>query len=129
MNPELRDAIATFNRRRYFEAAEQFERAIAAVDSELKELVGALNRVAAALHLRFRRGGRQASINLLSQAMFTLEDFKPSRAGIDVERLSLELSAYTEELRASPRGELSGIRHGARLFVERRRAPKIRVSG
>jgi hypothetical protein len=125
VRPELKDPIASFNRGRYFDAAEQFERAAQAIEPELKELVGALNRVAAALHLRFHRGGRQSSINLLSQAMLTLDDFKPARGDIDIERLFTELAAYTEEIRASPRDELSGVRYRARLFVERRRAPKI----
>lgn len=126
MNDELGDAIALFNRGRYFDAAERFERALAPADPELKELVTALNRVAAAMHLRFHRGGRQSAINLLSQAMLALEDFKPARAGIDVERLCLELSAFTEGLRAAPRNQQSGVRYRARLFFERRRAPKIR---
>ena len=127
MDSELKDAIEDFNRGRYFEAAERFERSAASIEPELKELVVALNRVAAALHLRFNRGGRQSSINLLSQAMLTLDDFKPARAGIDIERLSTEISAYTEELRASPRNELSGARYRLRLFTERRRAPRIIV--
>ncbi len=127
MHSDLKDAIDHFNRGRYFDAAERFERAATIVEPELKELVGALNRLAAALHLRFNRGGRQSSINLLSQAMLTLEDFRPSRGGIDVERLSIEISAYTDELRATPRNELSGARYRLRLFTERRRAPKIIV--
>ncbi len=127
MHSDLKDAIDHFNRGRYFDAAERFERAATIVEPELKELVDALNRLAAALHLRFNRGGRQSSINLLSQAMLTLEDFRPSRGGIDVERLSIEISAYTDELRATPRNELSGARYRLRLFTERRRAPKIIV--
>ncbi len=127
MHSDLKDAIDHFHRGRYFDAAERFERAATIVEPELKELVGALNRLAAALHLRFNRGGRQSSINLLSQAMLTLEDFRPSRGGIDVERLSIEISAYTDELRATPRNELSGARYRLRLFTERRRAPKIIV--
>jgi hypothetical protein len=127
MTDEFRAAIAIFNRGSYFDAAELFERTAATAEPELRELIGALNRVAAALHLRFHRGGRQSSINLLSQAMLTLEDFKPARAGVDVERLCRELSAYTEELRTSPRIESSGVRHRARLFIERRRAPKISI--
>ncbi len=127
MHSKLKDAIEDFNRGRYFDAAERFERSAAGIEPELKELVGALNRVAAALHLRFNRGGRQSSINLLSQAMLTLDDFKPARAGIDIERLSTEISAYTEELRLSPRNELSGARYRLRLFTERRRAPRIIV--
>ncbi len=127
VNSDLKDAIAIFNHGDYFDAAERFEHAAAIAEPELKELVGALNRIAAALHLRFHRGGRQSSINLLSQAMLTLDDFRPSRAGIDVDRLFAELEAYAEELRATPRGESSGVKYRARLFVERRRAPKIRV--
>ena len=127
MHSKLKDAIEDFNRGRYFDAAERFERSAAGIEPELKELVGALNRVAAALHLRFNRGGRQSSINLLSQAMLTLDDFKPARAGIDIERLLTEISAYTEELRLSPRNESSGARYRLRLFTERRRAPRIIV--
>lgn len=125
MNDELRRAIAVFNRGRYFEASELFERTGASIGPELKEMVLALNRVAAAMHLRFKRGGRQSAINLLSQAMLTLEDFKPARGGIDVERLFRELSAFTDEIRKSPRGESEGIRYRLRIFRERRRAPRI----
>ena len=100
--PMLDDAIATFNRGDYFAAAEMFELAARTADNDLKTLVTALNRIAAALHLRFERGGRQSSINLLSQAMLSLDDMKPTRGGIDVERLCAELAAYTEEIRSSP---------------------------
>lgn len=123
------DAIEAFNRGEYFEAAEIFELAARSADSDndLKDLAGALNRIAAALHLRFERGGRQSSINLLSQAMLALDDMKPVRRGIDVERLCAELAAYTEEVRAAPRSERDGLKHRARIFLERRRAPKINL--
>jgi len=123
----LDDAIAAFNRGAYFEAAEMFEAASRAAgdDADLKALVVAFNQIAAALHLRFERGGRQASINLMSQAMAGLEDMKPARAGVDLERLCVELAAYTEELRATPRDERDGLKHRARIFLERRRAPKL----
>jgi hypothetical protein len=124
-SPTLDEAIATFNRGDYFAAAEMFELAARTADNDLKALVTALNRIAAALHLRFERGGRQSSINLLSQAMLSLDDLKPTRAGIDVERLCAELAAYTEEIRSSPRTERDGLKHRARIFLERRRAPKI----
>ena len=123
----LGDAIAAFNRGAYFEAAEIFETALLAAgdDDDLKALIVAFNQIAAALHLRFERGGRQASINLMSQAMLALDDMKPARAGVDVERLCVELAAYTEEVRAAPRDERDGLKHRARIFLERRRAPKI----
>jgi predicted metal-dependent hydrolase len=119
------EAIEAFNRGEYFEAAEMFELVTRSADNDLKDLASALNRIAAALHLRFERGGRQSSINLLSQAMLALDDMKPVRAGIDVERLCAELAAYTEEIRATPRSERDGLKHRARIFLERRRAPKI----
>ena len=57
----LGDAIAAFNRGAYFEAAEMFETAAHAAgnDNDLKALIIAFNRIAAALHLRLERGGRQ----------------------------------------------------------------------
>jgi hypothetical protein len=119
------DAIAAFNRGAYFDAAEMFENAARIADDELKTMVAAFNQIAAALHLRFERGGRQASINLMSQAMLALDDMKPERGGIDVERLCVELAAYTDEVRATPRDERDGLKHRARIFLERRRAPKI----
>jgi hypothetical protein len=51
---------------------------------------------------------------------------KPSRDGVDLEALLTELHAYTEELRATPKDEGEGMKHRARLFLERRRAPKIK---
>jgi hypothetical protein len=126
MGDEFGQAIAAFNRGHYFEAAERFEYALAATDSDVQKVAGALGRVAAALHLRFERGGRQAAVNLLSQALLMLEDFRPARAGIDVARLCAELAAMADEIRASPREEREGLRYRARLFVERRCAPKIK---
>jgi hypothetical protein len=121
------EAIDAFNRGEYFDAAEKFEVVALSADKDLKDLATALNRIAAALHLRFERGGRQSSINLLSQAMLALDDMKPTRRGIDVERLCAELAAYTEEVRATPRSERDGLKHRARIFLERRRAPKINI--
>jgi predicted metal-dependent hydrolase len=130
MPTALKQAIATFNRGDYFAASEQFEMAGQEVAEPLKEVVGALHRIAAGLHLRFARGGRQATINLLSQAMMSLDELRPIHAGIDLERLYNELTAYTDEIRASPTEHAAGaLRHRARLFIERRRAPKIVMLG
>jgi hypothetical protein len=128
MSSYLEAAIEEFNRGEYFAAAELFENAAAQSDDIGKTLVVALNRIAAGLHLRFERGGRQAAINLFSQAMLTLDQMKPSRDGVDIETLLTELHAFTEELRATPKDEGEGMKHRARLFLERRRAPKIKRS-
>lgn len=125
MPTALDNAIAAFNRGEYFDAAEKFEQSMPDLDPELKDLVGALNRIAAAMHLRFERGTRQAAINLLSQAMLTLDDMKPERGGINTERLFDEIQAFTEDIRAAPRDERMGLKYRARIFLERRRAPRI----
>jgi predicted metal-dependent hydrolase len=119
------EAIAAFNRGDYFDAAELFEQSASEVEVELKDLASALNRIAAAMHLRFERGTRQGAINLLSQAMVVLEELRPERGGIDVARLFDEIHAFTEEIRSSPRDERRGLKHRARIFLERRRAPRI----
>jgi hypothetical protein len=125
MSPGFESAIAAFNRGDYLAAGELFEQLAAAADDELKGLAGALTRIAAALHLRLEHGGRQSCINLLSQAMLMLDDLRPARAGLDLERLYSEISAFTDDLRASPRDERDGIKRRARIFLERRRSPKI----
>jgi hypothetical protein len=126
--PELKDAIRTFNHGDYFGASEQFETIGHSADESLKDVIGALHRVAAGLHLRFSRGGRQSTINLLSHAMMSLDELRPARAGIDLERLYNELAAFTDELRASPKEfEAGSFKYKARLFLERRRAPRITI--
>ncbi len=104
------DAIATFNRGAYFEAAEMFETAAHSADDDLKGLIVAFNQISAAFHLRFERGGRQASINLMSQAMIALDDMKPARGGVDV--------------RAAVRRAGSLHRRGARDPARRARRPQ-----
>ena len=128
--PQLKEAIGSFNRGDYFAASEQFEIVGHDAEESLKDVVGALHRVAAGLHLRFARGGRQSTINLLSQAMMALDELRPARAGIDLERLYNEVSAFTDEVRASPREHETGaLKQRARLFLERRRAPRIVMLG
>ena len=126
MSSKFNEAIDKFNRGEYFAASELFEHAAAEAGDADKHFVVALNRIAAGLHLRFERGGRQAAINLFSQAMLTLDQLKPSYDGVDVETLMTELHAYTEEVRATAKDEGDGMKHRARLFLERRRAPKIK---
>ena len=123
---QFENAIAAFNRGDYFDAAELFEQSAAVSDAELKDLVIALNRISAAMHMRFERGTRQGAINLLSQALLTLDDIKPEHAGIDTGRLYDEVYAMTEEIRAAPRDDRAPFKHRARIFLERRRAPKIK---
>jgi hypothetical protein len=126
MNPHLKEAIELFNRGDYFAASERFEQAAGEFDAQSKETLLALNRIAAALHLRFARGLRQGPINLLSQALFALEDMGSQREGIDLERLRDEVGACVEQIRAAGR-EPKNLGLRTRLFGARRRVPKIRL--
>jgi hypothetical protein len=126
VSSKLEEAVEAFNRGEFFIAAELFEHAATAADDDGKTFAIALNRIATGCHLRFERGARQAAINLFSQAMLTLDQMKPSRDGIDLDALLTELYAFTEEIRATPKGEGEGMKHRARMFLERRRAPKIK---
>ncbi|MGH7947635.1 MAG: DUF309 domain-containing protein [Candidatus Binataceae bacterium] len=127
MHPDFARAIELFNRGDYFAAAEHFETALRSADSDLKDLASALNRVAAALHLRFSHGARQGAINLLSQALLALDELKPARAGVDVDRLYADIDSFKEQVRATPKDQLVGIRHRARIYFERRHAPRIHL--
>jgi predicted metal-dependent hydrolase len=125
MKTDIERAIDAFNRGDYLAAAEAFEDSQRGAEPQLKELTGALNRIAAALHLRFERGSSRGALNLLSQALATLQDLRPERAGVDIDRLCSEISAYADELRATPHDQAEGLKRRTRLFIERRRVPKI----
>src|SRR5579875_2357096 len=87
MNEALERAVKLFNQGKYLEASEHLERISQDAEQPLKEIASVLNRVAAALHLRFNRGSYQGSINLLSQALFAVEEIEMERYGIDREQL------------------------------------------
>jgi predicted metal-dependent hydrolase len=120
MNPgEFERGVLLFNRRAYFESHEAWEALWQTVEKRDKTFLGALIQIAAALHLRFARGGGRGTRNLLVQALTTLEDFRPEYHGVDVERLHTELEGYTE--RVEERKEAQAGR------LERWLAPKIRL--
>ena len=125
MKTDIERAIDLFNLGDYLAAAEAFEGSQRGADPQAKELISALNRIAAALHLRFERGSSRGALNLLSQALATLQDLRPERSGVDIDSLCSQISAYADELRATSHDQAEGLKHRARLFLERRRAPKI----
>ena len=116
---DFEKGVLLFNRGAYFESHEGWEALWQAAEERDKTFLGALIQIAAALHLRFSRGGGRGARNLLVQALTTLEDFRPAYHGVDVERLHSELEGYTErveERKEAPAGRL-----------ERWLAPKIRL--
>ena len=119
MNEEFRKAVMLFNRRAYFESHEVWEDIWLVAEKRDKEFLGALIQIAAALHLRFARGGGRGTRNLLVQALTTLEEYPPQFYGVDVERLRGELSVYAERVE-----EKKGSEAG---WLDRWLAPRIRL--
>ena len=121
MDDKLAEGIERFNRRAYFQAHEAWEDLWHDADATEKKFLGAMIQVAAALHLRFERGGSRGSRNLIVQAIAALEDFQPEHGGIDVARFHRELVAYAERLEERKAAEAG--------WFDRWLAPRIRRVG
>jgi len=119
MSDAFERGVSLFNRRAYFESHEVWEDIWNVAEDRERKFLGALIQMAAALHLRFERGGGRGTRNLLVQALTALEDYRPTHYGVDVERLYVELAAYTE--RVEERKE------SAAGWLDRWLAPKIRL--
>src|SRR5216117_2075893 len=92
-----------FNRGRYLSAQQVWEEAWRAAPAEERAFLEGLVQLAAALHLRTRRGATRGAVHLLSQALVILEDYRPGVHGIDVEALLADLTGYREFLVATDR--------------------------
>ncbi len=114
----LQEAVSLFNRRDFFRAHEVLEEAWREVPEGDRVLYETLIRLAAALHLRLNRGGHRGTVNLLQQALVTLEDLRPQAAGVDTTALYDDVAAYVERLRAEA---------GPAGWRERFRVPRIRL--
>ncbi len=113
----VREGVRRFNRRRYMSAHEVWEDAWREAPAEDRSFLEALVQLAAGLHLRTQRAGTTGATHLLSQALATLEDHRPSRHGVDVDAAIAEFSAYLEWIRALARP------HRA---LDARRIPRLR---
>ena len=99
----LARGVRLFNLGRYMAAHETWETAWRAAEDEDRPFLEALVQLAAGLHLRTRRGGTRGAEHLLSQALATLEDFRPARHRLDVARLLDEYGGYVDWVRAIKR--------------------------
>jgi hypothetical protein len=119
MHPKLKDAIALFNRHHYFESHEVLEEIWQGAEEADKTFYESLIRFATGLHLRFHRRNRQGAINLLTQGLMKIENYRPAYLDVDVARLYEDISAHVEVLKANESAEPG--------FLERWRAPRIRT--
>ena len=118
MDPRFDEAVDLFNRRDYFSSQERFEQVWHDTDGPDRRLVESLIQLSVALHLHLNRGGGRGRNNLLQQCLIGLEDYLPSRLGIDVAALQEEVTVYLEDLKQT---DVRGPR-----FFERWRVPKIK---
>lgn len=117
MSPKLKEAVRLFNRRAYLDCHQLLEEIWREADAPDKALYEALIRLATGLHLWFHRGGGQGAVNLWTQALMRLEDFRPEAQGIDVARLYNDVDRRVQDLKADPTPGVG--------LVERWKAPRI----
>jgi predicted metal-dependent hydrolase len=113
----LARGVRLFNLGRYMAAHEIWEATWRTAEDDDRPFLEALVQLAAGLHLRTRRGGTRGAEHLLSQALATLEDFRPARHGLDVTRLLDEYGGYVDWVRS--------IKRPHRL-LDARRIPRLR---
>jgi predicted metal-dependent hydrolase len=92
----VRRGTRLFNFGRYLSAQRVWEDAWREAPAEDRAFLEALVQLAAALHLRTRRGATRGAVHLLAQALILLEEFRPTAHGIDVDTLVAEFGAYRE---------------------------------
>ncbi len=109
--------VRLFNRGRYLDAQALWEDAWRAAPTEARGFLEALVQLAGGLHLRTRRGGMRGAEHLMSQALVTLEDYRPAAHGLDVDALLTEFGAYVDWIRS--------IRRPHRL-TDALRVPRLR---
>jgi predicted metal-dependent hydrolase len=117
VTPPVRRGVRLFNFGRYLAAQQVWEEAWRAAPAEERPFLEALVQLAAALHLRTRRGATRGAVHLLSQALVVLEDHRPAAQGIDVDTLVADFDAYLQWIRALDRPH---------RFLDRRRIPRLR---
>jgi len=109
--------VRLFNRGRYLGAQEVWEEAWRAAPPEERGFLEGLVQLAAALHLRTRRGATRGAVHLLAQAVVTLEGYRPAAHGIDVEALLADFTTYHDWLKALDRPH---------RLLDRFRVPRLR---
>ena len=119
MHSKLKAAVALFNRREYFECHEILEEIWHEAVEEDKNFYEGLIRFATGLHLRFNRRAPQGAINLLTQGLMRIENYRPAYHGVDVARLYDEIDAHVNDLKSSKNPQAG--------FFERWRVPRIHM--
>jgi predicted metal-dependent hydrolase len=113
----IQRGVRAFNRRRYLEAQETWETAMACAEVGDRALLEGLVQLAGGLHLRTHHDGTRGAVHLIGQSMILLEDFRPHAHGLDIETLVTEFTAYVDWLKRVERPY---------RFADRFRVPVLR---
>ncbi len=92
----VRRGARLFNHGRYLGAQRVWEDARHDASAGDRAFLEGLVQLAAALHLRTRRGATRGAVQLLAQALVVLEEFRPSAHGLDVEALVADFDGFRE---------------------------------
>ena len=114
----VRRGTRLFNRGRYLDAQALWEEVWRTAPTDDRPFLEALVQLAGGLHLRTRRGGMRGAEHLMSQALVTLEDYRPAAHGLDVDVLLKEFGDYVEWVRSLGRPH---------RFADGLRIPRMRV--
>jgi predicted metal-dependent hydrolase len=125
MNPAARPDVEAavrrgarhFNRGHYLLAQQAWEAVWTEAAAEARGFLEGLIQIAGGLHLRIRGAGTRGAVHLLSQALVTLEDYRPAAYGVDVDALVSEADAFVTWLKSVDRP------HRA---IDRLRLPRMR---
>jgi hypothetical protein len=120
MHADLRSGIDLFNRGEYLDSQVALENAANALSDADQALARGLLMLAGAMYLYFYRGGGRGTLNLMRQALVTLDDLRPQHLGVAIDELFDGTQAYLEDL------ESRGARRPR--FVDRWLVPRIRVA-
>ena len=115
----VRRGTRLFNRGRYLDAQALWEEAWRTAPTDDRPFLEALVQLAGGLHLRTRRGGMRGAQHLMSQALATLEDYRPAAHGLDVDALLKEFGDYVEWVRSLGRPH---------RFADGLRIPRLRAA-
>src|SRR5262249_60962321 len=90
----VRRGTRLFNRGRYLDAQALWEEGWRMAPTDARPFLEALVQLAGGLHLRTRRGGGRGAEHLMSQALVTLEDYRPAAHGLDGDALVNEFGEF-----------------------------------
>ncbi len=119
----LAKAVREFNSWRFYDCHETLEDVWRAESSDLADFYQGIIKVAAGFH-HLLSGNHKGAVNLLGPALTLLEPYRPSRLGVNVQRLIDEAGACYQRVRELGPERLSEFDRSALPQIEHGAAPQ-----